>query len=71
MHYMELSSKTGHNVELAFYKMALNVHKMNTRPNSREGSASRKNSSAASDHSSRQDKQDMMQDRVRLTPSNV
>ena len=60
MHYMELSSKTGHNVELAFYKMALNVHKMNTRPNSREGSGSRKNSSAASDSSSRNDRQDMM-----------
>ena len=59
---MEISSKTGHNVELAFYKMALEVHKIHTktssRDNSRTGSAT---DSAAQSGASN--------DRVRLTAS--
>jgi len=63
---MELSSKTGHNVELAFYKMALEVHKVNNKPSSREGSGSRKGDSRAA---SEANSANVMQDRVRLTAS--
>ena len=52
MHYIELSSKTGHNVEQAFYKMAFEVHKLNTAAaasgsrSSRDGSEKRLESEA-------------------------
>lgn len=65
MFYIEVSAKTGYNVEQAFYKMAYEVNAKTTR-GSRDGSRER----GAKGDSREGSQADMMQDRVKLRPSN-
>ena len=66
MFYMEVSAKTGHNVEEAFYKMAFEVHATNNadrRNGSRNGSGKRVGTDGSSEDN-------VMNDRVKLrTPA--
>ena len=65
MFYMEVSAKTGYNVEEAFYKMALEVHQTSVRSSmvsSKSGGG--RGVSESSDSNA-------MQDRVKLRPVNA
>jgi len=65
MHYIEVSAKTGHNVEKAFYQMAYEVHGQNSPANvSRDKGARTGGDSTVSDRDN-----NVMQDRVKLRPN--
>ncbi len=63
MFYMEVSAKTGYNVEEAFYKMAYEVHQSSIRMSM---SSSKSGRGGVGDSS---DSTNVMQDRVKLRPS--
>lgn len=66
MFYMEVSAKTGHNVEQAFYKMAKEVHTSTIRQ-SQDSSASRDKGGRSRDRDEGEGGEGVMADRVKLT----
>ena len=68
MFYMEVSAKTGHNVEQAFYKMAKEVHTTTVRQSSESSVSRDKNGRGRSkDSQEGENGENMMADRVKLT----
>ena len=61
---MEVSAKTGYNVEEAFYKMALEVHQTSVRSSMVSSKSGGRGVSESSDSN-------VMQDRVKLRPAVV
>ena len=70
MFYMEVSAKTGHNVEQAFYKMAYEVHSTTMRQ-SQDSSSHKQGGKGQAASTDSEGGQGVMADRVKLTrPSN-
>ena len=68
MFYMEVSAKTGHNVEEAFYKMAYEVHGATIRTSMDSvNSKASKGRSAAGNNSDNEGGAGVMADRVKLS----